>query len=188
MGSSLREKLDQDYARKVKQLETQHAIARSTAINRSRLTKIKARQDMLGRVSTDTKASLQQELKSDAKMKTFVTKLIVQGLLMLLEDEVQVRCRASDDGLVQSCLSEAADAYAKAVQSASGVSKTVKLSLDKSVKLPAAPGAQPGASCLGGVVLACQEGAITVDDTIDSRMGLVLEQAKPMIRQLLFTK
>jgi len=120
-------------------------------------------------------------------MKTFVTNLIVQGLLMLLEDEVQIRCRASDDKLVKDCLADASGAYAKAVKDASGIAKTVKLSIDTSTKLPPAPSGQPGASCLGGVVLACQGGNITVDNTIDSRMGLVMEQAKPMIRQLLFS-
>lgn len=35
------------------------------------------------------------------------------------------------------------------------------------------------ADCLGGVVLACQRGTITIDNTVDSRMGLVLEQATP---------
>jgi len=67
------------------------------------------------------------------------------------------------------------------------VNKTAKLTIDKSNRLAPAPGGQPGASCLGGVVLACQNGNITVDNTIDSRMGLVMEQAKPMIRQLLFS-
>merc|ERR1719384_3012923 len=83
----IKEKISQDYERKTKQGDTQHAIARSTAINRSRLEKIKARQDVIGKIAEDTKAALQNELKGDAKMGPFITKLIVQGLLMLLEDE-----------------------------------------------------------------------------------------------------
>jgi len=184
--NNLKEKLDQDYARKLKQLETQHAIARSTAINRSRLTKIRARQEMVGKVGEDTKAALQQELRDQGKLKTFTTKLITQGLLMLLEEEVQVRCRASDVGLVQSCLGDAASSYTRAVKDNTGVAKQVKLSIDQQKSLPPAPTAQGGPSCLGGIMLACQGGNITIDNTIDSRMGLVMEQAKPMIRQLLF--
>merc|ERR1712039_827502 len=109
------------------------------------------------------------------------------------EDEVEVRCRASDDALVTSCLADAATEYAKAIESQTGAKKTCKVSLDKTVKLPPAPGSTQDwqgliPSCLGGVVLTCQNGAITIDNTIDSRLGLVMEQAKPTIRQLLFAR
>jgi len=187
--NSSKEKIQQDYARKAKQVETQAAIARSTAINRSRLEKIKSRQDMLTKLAEDSKASLADKLKDQVTMKKFVTQLIVQGLLMLLEDQVQVRCRASDDALVSSCMNDAAQEYARIIQAATGAKKACQLSLDKAVKLPAAPASSGhGPSCLGGVVLACQNGTITIDNTIDSRLGLVMEQAKPTIRELLFGK
>merc|ERR1712216_985879 len=121
---------------------------------------------------------LVQELKTDAKAKPFITKLIVQGALMLLEDFVVVRCRACDDALVSGCLAEASAEYAKVVKVETGATKTVTLSLDKAKKLPPAPGTNShGPTCLGG--------AITVDNTIDSRLELVMDQAKPTIRQLL---
>eukprot|EP00928_Gymnodinium_smaydae_P059495 TRINITY_DN4284_c0_g4_i1.p1 TRINITY_DN4284_c0_g4~~TRINITY_DN4284_c0_g4_i1.p1 ORF type:complete len:229 (-),score=87.32 TRINITY_DN4284_c0_g4_i1:233-919(-) len=188
LANQMKEKITQEYERKVKQIDTQKAIARSTAINKSRLEKIKTRQDVIGKISDDSKAKLVEELKNQGKAKAFVTKLVVQGLLMLLEDEVQVRCRACDDALVEGCLQDAAAEYAKVLKTETGVSKTVKVTLDKSVKLPPAPtGAEHGQSCLGGVVLACQKGSITIDNTIDSRLKLVLEQAKPRIRELLFS-
>merc|ERR1712238_274848 len=99
-----------------------------------------------------------------------------------------IRCRSSDDKIVEACLPDAAAEYSKIVAAETGAKKTVKLSLDKAVKLPAAPSGQHGPSCLGGVALACQNGAITIDNTIASRLGLVMEQAKPTIRQLLFGK
>merc|ERR1712151_1255866 len=162
--------------------------ARSSAINKSRLEKIKSRQEVIGKIAEDTKAFLAQELTSEAKAKPFVTKLIVQGLLMLLEDKVEVRCRACDDKLVQGCLQEAAAEYSKVIKAETGATKSVTLALDKATKLPPAPSGAHGASCLGGVVLACQKGSITIDNTIDSRLSLVLEQAKPTIRGLLFGK
>mmetsp|Transcript_57484 Transcript_57484/g.161249 ORF Transcript_57484/g.161249 Transcript_57484/m.161249 type:complete len:227 (-) Transcript_57484:198-878(-) len=173
-----KEKIIQEYDRKAKALDTERAIARSTAINKSRLEKIRARQDVIMQIASDSKGKLQAELKNQAKTQEFITKLIVQGMLMLLEDEVEVRCRAADDALVTSCLPGAQDQYAKAIATETGAKKACKLSLDKSVKL--------SADCLGGVVLACQRGTITIDNTVDSRMGLVLEQAKPTIRRLLF--
>merc|ERR1719414_2450743 len=103
--NSTKEKICQEYARKAKQIETQQAIARSTAINRSRLEKIKARKD-------------------------FIVNLIVQGLLMLLEDEVQVRCRACDDAVVQACIEPAMQQYSKAIEAETGCKKSCKLVLD----------------------------------------------------------
>merc|ERR1719230_997784 len=108
----MKEKVQQEYERKAKQIETSHAIARSSAINKSRLEKIKSRQEMIGKIAEDTKVYLAKELTSEAKLKPFVTKLIVQGLLMLLEEKVEVRCRACDNSLVQGCLAEAAAEYA----------------------------------------------------------------------------
>jgi len=186
--NSTKEKIHQEYDRKSKQVDTQNAIARSTAINKSRLEKIRARQDMISAISTDSKAALTKELGNKAKQTEFITKLVVQGLLMLLEDEVQVRCRTCDNDLVESCLATAAQQYSKIVESETGSKKLVRLSLDKANHLPPAPTGQHGRSCLGGVMLACHKGNITIDNTIDSRLDLVLEQAKPTIRQLLFTK
>merc|ERR1712000_73196 len=41
-------------------------------------------------------------------------------------------------------------------------------------------------SALGGVVLSCNDGAITIDNTIAARLSLVMEQAKPEIKKTLF--
>jgi len=185
--NEMKEKLCKEYAKKTKEIDTQQAIARSTAINKSRLEKIRSRQTILGKISDEAKDGLSKAMKADDAQKAFLTKLIVQGLLMLLEDNVQIRCRACDDSLVQACLESAASEYSQLIQQETGTTKTVKLSLDTEVKLPPAPSEQPGPSCMGGVVLACQNGKITIDNTIDSRLALVLEQAKPKIRKLLFT-
>jgi len=164
--------------KEVKRIETQRAIAKSTAVNRSRLQKIHARQEVLGRIQALASTDIGEKLKSEAEQKSYYTKLIVQGMLMLIEDEVSVRCRAKDDAVVQSAFAGAQAEYSRIIsQECNGTVKTAKLSLG-TVKL--APGS------LGGVVLACQNDSITVDNTIDSRLGLVMEQAKPRIRQLLF--
>ena len=76
------------------------------------------------------------------------SRLIVQGLLMLLEDEVQIRCRAQDDAVVSSCMAAATTEYSAAVKTQTGATKTVRVSLDKSTKLPPTSSCPP--SCLGG--------------------------------------
>merc|ERR1719321_330888 len=71
-----KEKIRAEFAKKAKQVETQCAIARSTAINRSRLEKIKARQEVLGKVQEDVTAKLQKELNDPSKHKKLITNLI----------------------------------------------------------------------------------------------------------------
>merc|ERR1711957_512590 len=164
------------------QADTQNAIKRSTAVNRSRLQKIQEQQAVLGKIQLDAKGQLVQQLKDEKMQRAFITKLIVQGLLMLLEDKVEVRCRAVDDTVVKACLKAAEAEYAKVVEQETGAKRKVALTLDTSVKLPPPPTGQHGPSCLGGVALACQNGSITIDNTIDARLDLVLEQAKPTIR------
>merc|ERR1712048_177063 len=66
-----KEKVRQTYEKKTKQIETQYAIAKSMAINKQRLEKIKARQEVMGKIANDVRAGLE----SKSQDKPFVTKL-----------------------------------------------------------------------------------------------------------------
>jgi len=182
----MKDKIRQEYVRKAKQVETQCAIARSTAINRSRLEKIKARQEVLGKVQDDVTRKLQSELNDPSKHKKLITQLIAQGLLMLLEDEVAVKCRQCDLQMVQGCLGEASQLYTQVIKAQACVSKTVNLTIDKSGFLPGPPSGSAAQSCIGGVTLSCANGAIKVNNTLDERLKLTMELDKPAIRGLLF--
>jgi len=182
-----KEKVRQTYERKTKQIETQYAIAKSMAINKQRLEKIKARQEVMERVSNDAVVELQKEMQKADASKKFITQLILQGLLMLLENEVTIRCRQSDIALVQGCTKDASDQYAKLIKTETGATKACNLTIDNASYLPPAPvPGKDGPSCLGGIVLSCFGGKISVDNTIDERLKLVMEQAKPAMRALLF--
>merc|ERR1712060_632564 len=162
--------------KKVKQIETQYAIAKSMAINKQRLEKIKARQEVMVKLSTEVAGALEKQLTSQDQYKAFVTKLIVQGLLMLLEDNVVVKCRQADKAVVNKCLADASAEYSKVIKTQTGADKTCKLTVDEKDSI----------NGLGGVILSCQDGKITIDNTIDLRLKLVMEQDKPAIRKSLF--
>merc|ERR1712060_866013 len=121
-----KEKIRQNYEKRVKQIETKYAIAKSMAINKQRLEKIKARQAVMTDIAVEAKQKLQQE---GAKPE-FITKLIVQGLLMLLEKDVSVRCRKSDESKVVGCLKNASAEYAKIIKSETGKDLKVELKID----------------------------------------------------------
>merc|ERR1712232_1306397 len=112
-----KEKVRKDFEKKSKSIEAKYAIDKSTAINKQRLEKIKKRQEMMNKITSDVKG----KLASAGQDKAFVTKLIVQGLLMFLEDKVDIRCRAQDASLVQSCLADAQAQYASVIKSQAGV-------------------------------------------------------------------
>lgn len=169
-----KDKVRADIQQKAKKFETKAAIAKSTAGNHAKLNKIKARQESLMKIQEEAGS----KLTSQSSDKAFLTNLLVQGMLMLLEGDVKVRCRAKDDATVQGCFADAVKRYAEVIQKETGATKSCKLSLDANNKLPA--------DKLGGVVLSCQNDSITIDNTVDSRLELVMEQAKPVIRQLLF--
>merc|ERR1711907_600622 len=122
--------------------------------NKSRLEKIKARQEVLGKISDEAKGVLKNK-GTDAAL---IIKLIVQGALMLLEDKITVQCRQADVGAVQGCLGQASSMYSQVIQKESGASKTVSFQLDSQF-LPA--------TSLGGVVLSCNNGDIKIDNTLD---------------------
>merc|ERR1712232_850583 len=172
------DKEKQKHERRMKQIETKAAIQKSLAINKQRLEKIKARQDVIANISKDVEQKLERELQNDGNVKTFVTKLITQGLLMLLENNVTVKCRKKDSNMVSSIVGQAAKDYAAVIQKETGASKECKVTVDQNNFLPE--------TSLGGVVLSCQNGNIIIDNTIDVRLKLVMEQDKPAIRRLLF--
>jgi V-type H+-transporting ATPase subunit E len=169
-----KDKMRETYNKKTKTVLSNYAIAKSTAINKGRLEKVKARQEAVGQIAQDVKA----QLSKAGQDKAFITKLMVQGALMLLEPTVEVRCREADVKLVESACGDASTLYAKQIKAESGAQKECKFSVLKGNYIPN--------TSLGGVALACHEGKITIDNTIDLRLKLVIEQDKPMIRKLLF--
>merc|ERR1712004_555494 len=102
-----KDKLRQAYDRRVKQVETQFAIQKSLSINKQRLDKIKARQEVMSNIAQDARDKLVQDMKNEKQSTNFITELILQGLLMLLENEVIVRCRECDKKMVENCLPQA---------------------------------------------------------------------------------
>jgi len=169
-----KEKMRATYEKKTKTVLSNYAIAKSTAINKGRLEKVKARQEAVSQISEDVKG----QLNKAGQDKGFITKLIVQGALMLLESAVEVRCREADVKLVESVCADASALYSKQIQAQSGAKKECKFTVARGSYVPS--------TSLGGVCLACQDGKITIDNTIDLRLKLVIEQDKPALRMLLF--
>merc|ERR1712137_302718 len=167
------EQVKASFDEKREKKQNQAAIEKSHAIQEARLAKIDKRQMKISEIANEVSG----EAKSLAQDATFITNLIVQSCLMLLEPEVSVKCKEADKTIVKSCLSQAEATYKRVISEQTGVQKELSLKLDDAC-LPS--------NLIGGVTCSVHEGNITVDNTIDARLKLVLEQDKPAIRRALF--
>jgi V-type H+-transporting ATPase subunit E len=183
----MNDKANKEFTTHMKKIETQRAIQRSTSINKARLSKVAERSKYLDKATEGVSAELVKLTQDQRKYKDLLTKLIAQGCLKLLEPTVEVRCRAVDRPLVEGCLNDAEALYLKTLQQQAQKSVPLKLTIDAK-PLPPPPGRDAVTSCMGGVVLVCHKGLITVDNTLDTRLRLVIEQDKPSIRKALFPR
>lgn len=184
----MKDKIRIEYQKKAKQMEIKRSIARSTAINKARLKKISARDQVLNEVQQQSAQKLATISNDKQKYTQLIIDLIVQGLLRLIEPAVIVKCREIDKDIVESCLDPAAKKYSEILQKECNISKTVKLTLDKSGHyLPPPPSSnESGRTCSGGVILVSADNRITCDNTLDSRLKLVMQECTPVIRRTLF--
>ena len=107
-----------------------------------------------------------------------------------MEPEVFLRCRKSDETLVQSVLEQAVQEYqvlmAKEVKMLKGKQPPCKISLDVGKYMPEYNENEAAESCIGGIFAHCKKGRITCSNTFDSRLALCYAEAIPDIRRILF--
>lgn len=168
--------LREDYKNQLKQQETDSAIARSTAINKARLEKIEARQTCLMTLKQTCEGELKKTTEQKQPYIELLTGLITQGCLKLMEEVVVLKCRKEDEDVVKTAMGAASKKYSEILKKECGVDKKVALSL----------GGTLPTGCGGGVVLTCAGNTISIDNTLNTRLNLVMNLEIPAIRKLLF--
>lgn len=108
-----------------------HCSQQSNMLNAARLKVLKAREDHVGNVLEESKRRLGEITKDSGKYKRLLHSLITQGLLQLLEQNVLVRCRQQDLGLVQEVMDGAKRDYTEKT------GKDVNIKLDQEAFLSA---------------------------------------------------
>lgn len=179
-AQAMKDKIRADVDKQRKKIATQAAIARSTKINQSRLQKIEARQQSLGDMTMLCEGELKNYARDKAKYQPLLVDLIVQGCLRLVEDRVLIRCKKDDEKTVGAVLEQASAKYNQTVKRQTNVDKKVVLSVDTTSYLPP--------TSAGGVVVMTIDTKIKVDNTLDTRLGLVMQNDLPSLRKMLFPK
>lgn len=89
-------------------------IEKSAALNKQRIKKMAVRNQLVETIFGDCKKQMKTYFESNPDVyKKLLKDLIVQSLIRLMESEVYVMCRKSDESIVNSVLDEAAADYKK---------------------------------------------------------------------------
>lgn len=170
---SAREKIRAEYEKKVKQIDVNRKIAHSTEQNAARLEILKARDGILQETYDEAASSLAQLPESDPDAYNEILKaLILQGLHVLNDSDVVVRCRSADVEVVDEMLPSLTEEHVAATNN------PVTVVLDQDTFL--------ADNCTGGVVLMSQGGTIVVENTFESRLEIAYQQNLPKIRAMMF--
>ena len=115
-------------------------------------------------------------------------KLILQGLIKLMEEDVWVKCRKSDLATVQSVVEDCIKDYKAIMKKEVPRLRDVNIQLVVHVSdekfLPEY--SENGESCIGGIQLFSNKGRIVCSNTLDERLQLAYGESIPQVRQELF--
>ncbi|KAH6939413.1 hypothetical protein HPB50_017808 [Hyalomma asiaticum] len=160
------------FSKKEKQVERQRKIQSSHVKNAARLQLLGAMNEHVIKVLAEARESLGQVAKQQKRYQSIVEKLVLQGLLRILKEDVKVICRKKDVALVKPVAESAAKKYRDMTK------LKVTVSVDTKNFLPDL--------CFGGVVLATSEGRVLLSNTLESRLELISQRMLPEIRSGLF--
>eukprot|EP00049_Salpingoeca_infusionum_P005105 m.88390 g.88390 ORF g.88390 m.88390 type:complete len:257 (-) comp12857_c0_seq1:210-980(-) len=166
-----RQRIQQQYERKFKQVDTKKKIEYSNKLNEARIAVLKTQAEHLKKVIDAAREQLTTITKDKKQYKSLLQDLITQGLCSLLDTEVVLSCRAGDKELVKEVLAKSKAEFKE------------KSGLEVEVTVAAEP--LPD-TCQGGVVLSVNEGRIRVANTLDKRLDQIVEKSMPSIKEKLF--
>ncbi|KAJ1025011.1 hypothetical protein NDA18_004297 [Ustilago nuda] len=162
--------IDWQYEKKIKQAEVAQKIAQSNQTNKSRLKILQTREQHLQSLFDAARDKLNDIAKEQEKYKKLLSKLILQGLLQLMESKVTVTVRSNDVQLAQEAAKQAEKDFKD--KSGKDASVTVQQGLNK--------------DSAGGVALSGHAGRITINNTLEERLRLLEDRMLPEIRLDLF--
>lgn len=165
--------IDAEYEKKFKQASMSQQITRSTQANKTRLRVLSSRQELLDELFEKARGKLGDASKGKDYESTLKA-LVLEGMYMMAEKKVGVRCRKSDKAKVESASKKAAEEYKK------NMGSEVEPVVDEKNWLPE--------SSAGGVFILSGNGKIELDNTFEERLRMLETEALPSMRATLFGK
>ena len=175
-----KEKISRKIFKELEEFKVKVKIQESQKKNKLRLEKLKVKIDYVNNIVEETKTALIEKVKDKGTYKEVMTKLIIQGLIKLLESDVNVIVKKEDVELVKTVLDKAKSNFEELMSSQTIKFKNlkVKLTIDEKYFLPD--------YIIGGVMVTAMKSKIRVDNTLNKRLELLKQSAIPDIRKILF--
>lgn len=173
-----REKLLAEFEKAYENYNTTMKLENSRKVNACRLDIQTHRNNLLENLKKELDEKLRVVIKDQKKYKELLKKLILQGLIRLLEQKVIIKCRKEDVELIQSLLDDVKTDYIKFMKE--NVNKDVSVELEITDKLYLKE------EDIGGIVLYCNGYKIVYDNSLKSRLALCFDDSVPDFRNQLF--
>lgn len=172
-----RQKINKEHDARLKDLDVKKRILKAKESQKQLARKMNSREDLLDSCLAEATEKL-NDVSNGAGYKALVQKLIVQGLLKLLEDDVKIKCRKKDMALVRSVKDAAVQEYKDYMNSECRKNVTCSVRIDEKSFV--------SENSAGGVILLGHHNKIGCDNTLDTRLRLAYEDLKPVVRATLF--
>ncbi|EGR30264.1 vacuolar ATP synthase subunit, putative [Ichthyophthirius multifiliis] len=179
--NSEKDKIIEEYKRKLENFSVQKRIERSSKVNEHRLSKMQLRFSLIEKIRDSLKEQLIRTLDDSNKYKLFFKSLIVQSMIKLMEHKVELKVMKKDLNLARQVKNECEQEFKEVVRKECNLDFPCVIIINDYHLLEAEI-----PDIIGGIVLTCDEGKIKVVNTIDTRVLLAFQQFLPDIRQGLF--
>ena len=113
-----KERIAADMKERLRKDEISLKIERSKNDNKLRIERMKTTNELIIKLYKESRVKIVQKQKESPEIyKELIKNLIIQGLIKLMEPEVNIRCRKSDEKIVQSVLESASAEYKRLLSS-----------------------------------------------------------------------
>ncbi|CAD8154652.1 unnamed protein product [Paramecium pentaurelia] len=179
-----KERIIEEYKKKIESYTIEKRIQRSSKINQSRLSKMQARFELIQRLKEEVRQKMTKLIQDQSVYKELLKNLIIQGMIKLLEPRIELTCLEQDVQLIRTILQECQEEFSIIIKRETTKDFKTTLSINQSQYLTE----KQGKPILGGVVLSCANNRIVCSNTLDDRLELSLQEFLPDIRNGLFKK
>ena len=177
-----KEKITKKIFKELEEFKVKVKIQESQKKNRLRLEKLKIKIDYVNNIIEEAKTTLANKVQDKEIYEKVLKKLIIQGLIKLLDKDINIICKEKDLETVKSVVDEAKEEFESLMKEKTIKYKNleVNVTVDDKFFLPE--------YIIGGVMLTSTKSKIRIDNTLNKRLELLKQSAIPEIRKLLFSE
>ncbi|KAF0267799.1 hypothetical protein FOG48_03146 [Hanseniaspora uvarum] len=165
--------IQENNSNKLKKLNLQNEIVKSTINNKMRLKILENKNQILNTLFESALEHLQSFTTDETQYKIILKNLILEGLYKILETSFIIKLREQDVKLVESLLKDIENEYLEKT----GLPSVELIISDNEFLVPE--------HCAGGCIISNKENKISVDNTFDERVKILKHESLPAIRKTL---